>query len=108
MLRRAEAGEPAISLMEYAIRRVGVRKGAQVVAFMLAWEGTRRELGRDPTLDEYRESWKVSRATAFREQARFRECFPQEENPSRLLDALLSVREERRTVKALGAARLAL
>jgi hypothetical protein len=68
--------------------KLGVWKGARCVAFMVCWEQTRRELGREPTLEEYMEVWNVSRATAFREQREFRLAFPGNATPSSVFDSV--------------------
>lgn len=90
------------SLLEVAVRRVGPLKGARVLAFMVAWDVVRRELGHEPTLDEYAEWWRVSKRTAFREQAQFRKCFPAESDPARLMDAARGAWDERKGVRGLG------
>lgn len=92
-------------LMEYLRRRVGFRRSIQVLAFMVAWDTARRALhGREPmTLQEYADWWKVSRPTAFREQARFREAFPGETTPDRLLDLAAAAWDQRTGVAGLGA-----
>jgi hypothetical protein len=88
----------------YAIimRRVGFREGFRVVDFVLSWALAHADLGRAPTtIDEYVEWWNdgraakgkgdiVSRATAFRHQQAFRECFEPEgfETPADLFEAL--------------------
>jgi hypothetical protein len=44
------------------------------------------QLGHPPTVEEYADWWKESRATAYREQQLFRETFPGMETPDLLLD----------------------
>ena len=90
------------SLLEVAVRRVGPLKGAKVLSFMIAWDVVRQELGYEPTIEEYGEWWKVSRATAFREQAAFRACCPGESNPARLMDAARGAWDEKKGVRGLG------
>jgi hypothetical protein len=90
------------TLLEVAMAQVGMRRGARVIAFMIAWNVVRRELGHEPTIEEYGDWWKVSRATAFREQQMFREAFPGEENPARLMDAAAGAWDERKGVRGLG------
>jgi hypothetical protein len=94
------------SLLEVAVRRVGARRGARVLAFMIAWDVVRRELGREPTIEEYGEWWRISRRTAFREQALFRQVFPEESSPARLMDAARGAWDERKGVLGLGAVAL--
>jgi hypothetical protein len=74
--------------MDHLVRTFGFRKAMRVVSFVTCWEIVRRDLGREPTIEEYGEWWKESRATAFRHQQLFREAFPNEETPSRLLDVM--------------------
>lgn len=74
------------TLMRYLTRTVGVRKAYRVVAFVVAWEIARTELGDEMTVDEYADYWKVSRATGFREQQAFREAFPMLVTPNELID----------------------
>src|SRR4051794_18566436 len=78
------------TLQQAAALHVGQVKGAKVVAFLVCWAVAEEALGHPPTLDEYADWWNESRATAFREQARFREAFPGETTPQRLVDALKS------------------
>jgi hypothetical protein len=101
--RRGMAKRPPRTLLELAVARVGLLKGPRVVTFMVAWSIAERELGHEPTLHEYREWWNESERTAYREQALFRECFPDETTPSRLMAALASAWDERRGVRGLGA-----
>lgn len=77
------------SLLElvYAQTR-SLRKSAQVVAFVLAWQKTAERLGRAPSIEEYAEDWNQSRATAFREQARFREAFPKLDDPAPIIERM--------------------
>jgi hypothetical protein len=90
------------TLLEVAVRRVGALKGARVLSFMVAWDVVRQELGHEPSIEEYAEWWRVSERTAWREQARFRESFPGESNPARLMDAARGTWDERQGVRGLG------
>lgn len=54
---------------------------------MVAYQVVRDDLGHSPTIEEYGDWWKQSRSTSYREQALFRQAFPSEETPDRLLDA---------------------
>lgn len=81
-----------MSLMEYAIRQGGVVRAGRVLTFVIAWGTARDKLGDEwpDTLSAqvraYAEWWKQSERTSWREIKRFREVFPDEETPSRLLD----------------------
>ena len=85
------------TLIEIAVARHGFRRGMTVVSFVVAW-GIARELWAedhpgDPfTIEEYATWWKISRSTAYREQAWFREAFPNEVTPDRFTDLALSQR----------------
>lgn len=98
------------SLAQIAIGKKGVIKGSRVLAFILCWGIAEEALGHPPTVEEYADWWKESRSTAFREQARFRECFPQETTPQRIVDLLQAQRVDWKTkgVNGLGQMRLAL
>jgi hypothetical protein len=96
------------TLFDVARHRVGYRGAIHALSFMVQWDIARRSLhGTEAlTLTEYQEWWRMSRATAFREQARFRAAFPGESTPDRLLDAIAAYWDQRRGVKALGAVSL--
>jgi hypothetical protein len=64
------------TLLELAQAKTGsMLKAARVVAFVVGWETVRRDLGREPTVDEYAAWWKEDRATAYRHLALFRTVF---------------------------------
>jgi hypothetical protein len=91
------------SLLDVARHNAGFRVAIQALTFMAAWDHARRALRRETlTLAEYAEWWRVSRPTAFREQARFRSAFPTESTPDRLLDHVAAAWDERTGVKGLG------
>lgn len=103
---RAESGQP---LYEIGRANAGVRKALQSLTFMAAWDVARRSLRRETlTLDEYADWWKVNRRTAFREQERFREAFPGEKTPDRLLDLAEGQWVARQGVQGLGSVVVAL
>lgn len=82
------------SFLELAVKRVGFRKGTNVMSFVVAWaytEGKLRESepGAVPSLEQYAVDWKVSTRTAQRELALYRETWPEyPEGPSQLLAAM--------------------
>jgi hypothetical protein len=51
-------------------------------------------LGYPPTIEEYADWWGTSRSTAFREQARFRDAFPDETTPERVVQLLFAQDEK--------------
>jgi hypothetical protein len=75
------------TLFELMVKRVGIRKTRKVMGFMVAWAIVEQSVGAEPSIEEYAAWWKQSAATTFREQALFRECFPEETSPSRLMNA---------------------
>jgi hypothetical protein len=95
------------SLLQIARARVGVRRAYRVVTFMVCWNMARADLGVDElALDDYAEWWRVPERTAYREQALFREAFPGEVTPDRLLDAALAAWDGRGGVPELGRVQL--
>lgn len=76
------------TLQQLAAANVGQIAGAKVVAFIVQWGIACEALGHSLTLEDYADWWHASRSTVFREQARFREAFPGETTPQRLVDLL--------------------
>lgn len=77
------------SFMGVTIQRAGIRRGSDVCTFVLCWWALMAEKdGEEPTVEEYGEYWKVSRATAYREMQRFRECWPEFDTPAGVAEAL--------------------
>jgi len=89
------------SLPAYMIAHVGLRKARKIGTFMVARAVVESDLGCEPSVEEYAAWWKQSPATAYREQAAFRECFPGESSPSRFL-ALAMAKFNRADLVALG------
>lgn len=98
------------SLAQIVMGRMGVLQGGRVMTFILCWAIAEEAIGHVPTVEEYADWWKESRATAYREQARFRQCFPEESTPQRIVDLLKEQRTDwrRRGVNGLGQVQLAL
>lgn len=64
-------------------RRVDRKRDAgKLLAFAMCWTWTHARLGHRPSVEEYAEDWDVSVATAYREQATFREVWPEFLTPS--------------------------
>lgn len=72
--------------IEIAVRNGGFRKAIKALTWANSWIHVQFALGRDPSVDEVAEWWNESRRTAFREQAAFRECFPDLETPAAIFD----------------------
>jgi hypothetical protein len=99
--------------MAHAQAQLGMLKGARVLAFMVSWETARSALG-----DEWPATgveaqvraaaawWREAERTTWYQLARFRECFPGEETPSRLMDELAAEWDRSRGVRGLGAVAL--
>jgi hypothetical protein len=85
----ASGGVPFI---DYVQGRVGRRSAQRVLAFIQEWDVLADELGREPTIKEYQERWKMSRATAYNDQRLFQLAFPGEQTPRAILDALWDLR----------------
>jgi hypothetical protein len=76
-----------MSLLELCVKRAGgPARGARVAAFIVGWGRVRKELGRQPTAEEYADFWKVSNRTAYYEQAQFRAAFKPLRTPEPILD----------------------
>jgi hypothetical protein len=98
------------TLMRVAAERVGQLRAGRVLAFMVSWQLARRSL-RDEWPDRLSDQvrahatwWRESERSAWRDLQRFRDCFPEEESPSRLMDAAEAASwDARGGVQGLGA-----
>lgn len=103
---------PLVVLLEHAIERGGVKRGAQAAAFVQSWAAATEALGHElgegehltAALQEYAAFWRVSERTAWNELHRFRGVFPAEQSPARLARLLADARDSRPLVAALRAA----
>lgn len=103
-----------VTILEAAVRRVGVLQGSRAVAVMVQWHTVRAAMGdewpADGTVsDRVRvcaDWWHVTERTAWNELRRFRAAFPGEETPERLMTAAQASWDERRGVAGLGSAPL--
>jgi hypothetical protein len=64
------------------------RQFERMGAYLHEWDFLSDSLGRAPSAIDYSQKWQVSLATAYRLAAEFRELFPTEETPERLLRLL--------------------
>lgn len=80
--------KPSQSFLAITIQRVGLRRAADVGSFVMMWWLMQRELGHRPTVDDYADWANVSRATAYRDQQKFRDAWPEFDTPSDLALAL--------------------
>ncbi len=67
--------------------RVGILGARSALLWAIVWNVARQSLGHEPTVEEVAEWWKSSVRTAYREQARFREAFPELDSPAAIFDA---------------------
>lgn len=99
------------SVLELALRRGGVWKGARATETIVAWALAERALGHplglgirhegvSAAMSEYAEYWKISERTAWRELHRFREVFPEEESPARLARLIAHAADSRSEARA--------
>lgn len=73
---------------------------------MAAWDTAQRAIGHEIGITEYARWWKEPEATAYRHQALFREAFPGEQTPARLLALVASQWDQRQGLAGLGEAQL--
>lgn len=79
--------EREVTWLEVAVRNAGIRKAMTATTWAYCWAITREAIGHDPSVEEVADWWKTSRATAFREQAAFRQAFPTLESPAAIYDS---------------------
>lgn len=77
------------TLLEHCLARAGLVKGGRVASVIAGWAIASENVGHELTLQEYREWWRMSERTAYREQAIFREAFPEFSTPQVLADAII-------------------
>lgn len=85
----ADVSQRTPSLLEHAISKVGVYKGARVCAFIVQWTIASNALGREISLAEYAEWWREQERTAYNHQREFRQAFPPLQTPQPLADLAL-------------------
>ena len=72
--------------MEISVKHAAFRGAITALKWAYSWGIAREALGHEPTVDEVADWWRMSRRTAFRAQAAFREAFPDFETPSPLCE----------------------
>jgi hypothetical protein len=70
---------------------------------MAAWDYAQRQVGHDIGIEEYAAWWKEANGTAYRHQALFRQAFPGETTPARLLGLADASWDQRKGIVGLGA-----
>ena len=69
------------SLLEQLYRRGGIMKGSRVGSYIVLWAVASRDLGHEPTMEEFIAWSREPRRTVFRWQAEFRAVFPEWSTP---------------------------
>lgn len=94
------------TLFEVIMRKVGVRKAASVVEFLGFWSLTMHKheerwpyLTTGQRVEAYADVAKLSRTQAFRYQARFREVFGKDADPTEVCERLQVVAANRKQAK---------
>ena len=97
-------GSSRPTVLQLAMARRGVLGGSRVVAFMIAWDIAEQRTGTPLSVRKYAQWWRISESTAFREIRQFHEVFPDEQNPSRIMNSARLARwDESQGVNGLGA-----
>lgn len=78
-------GEP---FLKWLHRIAGRDKAKRLAIFLQQWDHQADELGRAPTVKEYAAEWNESETGVYRLLEEFREVFPSEEDPSRIMELL--------------------
>jgi hypothetical protein len=115
MIQLDEKGE---TLLKFATRNAGLRRGTAAVAFVVAWALAEESLGHElgdgvltNAMEEYADYWRQPRRTTWSELERFREAFPGEKSPVRLLALIVdqrAMRGQKLGVGGVGGLRVAL
>jgi hypothetical protein len=101
------------NLLDVCADKLGVYKGTRVIFDLAIWSLAMHRAGDDwPALDQKGAQWArvrlfaeagaYSERTAWRHLAEFRKCFPDEADPTRLVQVLEVEVQTRREAKALG------
>jgi hypothetical protein len=99
------------SLLEHAVARGGVVKGARAASVIVQWAIAERDLGHrlgegeglSAAVREYAEYWRMSERTAWREVSRLRGVFGEAADPLALSAALRQAMDEREIADAHAA-----
>ena len=88
--KHARRGESGIPFIEYLDARAGHdrRTRSRQLAFLHEWEYLADRLGHSPAPKEYAERWNMPVSTAYDLLAEFRQLFPTERDPARLIDEI--------------------
>jgi hypothetical protein len=85
LARDDEFGEPFVKWLH---RVAGRDRAKRLVIFLQQWDHQADELGRGPTVKEYSADWSESETGTYRLFEEFREVFPTERDPARVMGML--------------------
>jgi hypothetical protein len=80
-------GEP---FLKWLHRVAGRDRAKRLAVFLQQWDHLADDLERAPTVKEYAAEWKESEAGVYRQLEEFRQIFPSEEDPARIMELLWS------------------
>lgn len=103
--------ERRASVLEVAVTRAGIMKGARAADVVVSWTIAAGADGGDllpgaevtSAVRAHAEYWRQSERTSWRDLRRFREVFPEETSPARLAAVLLAAVDERTEARLVGA-----
>ena len=82
------------TIFEECVARGGTISGARVQTFISCWTMASKALDKPITVAEYRDWWRVSNGSAYRELARFRKAFPEFQTPQPIADHAIARADE--------------
>jgi hypothetical protein len=85
------------TLMGVAVANVGAIKAGRVLAYIAQWTIASGGGDRSLTVEQYAEKWLLSPRQAYRQQDLFRQAFPGEATPDRIVQAAGVLVRERAT-----------
>lgn len=85
LARDQDGGEPFVKWLH---RVAGRDRAKRLAIFLQQWDHQADGLGRAPTVKEYAAEWNESETGAYRLFEEFRDVFPSEEDPSRIMEML--------------------
>jgi hypothetical protein len=110
-------GQVKRSLLEVAIARAGIVKGAQATEVVVTWAIAQNRLGHplgetdtgslSAAIREYAAYWKMSERSAWNKLKLFKRAFPNEESPARLASLVSEAVDERQARAAVASLQLA-
>jgi hypothetical protein len=88
--RHALRGEDGVPFLDYLDRRVGRdrRRRARQLALLHEWDHLTDDLRRPPRVSEYAARWNVPLSSAYALLDEFRDVFPTEQTPERIVREL--------------------